>query len=218
MEPILTGRSGALAGALPEWMTPARALLFLIAAVAIAGCTPTTLSLAADGAYTASEERTLDDVVDDNGIKLELNKLLIEDGLGLFKDVGTVVYRRHQRGPAPGVYLLGDVEDADDKKRADAIARVPEKVSGVTNDIQVTSEGGVIALVDDIFIEKVIQTDYLFDSDIDSSNFRVRSVNGVVYLIGLAESQAELNKAVAIVDARDDVRRIVNYVKVSRGG
>ena len=81
-----------------------------------------------------------------------------------------------------------------------------------------SSEGGVIALVDDIFIEKVIQTDYLFDSDIDSSNFRVRSVNGVVYLIGLAESQAELNKAVAIVDARDDVRRIVNYVKVSRGG
>ena len=211
MEPILTGRSGAVAGALPEWMTPARTLLFLIAAVAIAGCTPTTLSLAADGAYTASEERTLDDVVDDNGIKLELNKLLIEDGLGLFKDVGTVVYRRH-------VYLLGDVEEADDKKRVGAIARVPEKVSGVTNDIQVTSEGGVIALVDDIFIEKVIQTDYLFDSDIDSSNFRVRSVNGVVYLIGLAESQAELNKAVAIVDARDDVRRIVNYVKVSRGG
>ena len=214
MEPILTGRFGAVAGALPEWMTPARALLFLIAAVAIAGCTPTTLSLAADGAYTASEKRTLDDVVDDNGIKLELNKLLIEDGLGLFKDVGTVVYRRH-------VYLLGDVEEADDKKRAGAIARVPEKVSGVTNDIQVTSEGGVIALVDDIFMEKVIQTDYLFDSDIDSSNFRVRSVNGVVYLIGLAESQAELNKtnkAVAIVDARDDVRRIVNYVKVSRGG
>jgi osmotically-inducible protein OsmY len=167
--------------------------------------------LAADGAYTASEERTLDDVVDDNGIKLELNKLLLDDGLGLFKDVGTVVYRRH-------VYLVGDVKKADDKVRASAIARVPEKVTGVTNDIQVTDEGGVVALVDDIVIEKVIQTDYLFDSDIDSSNFRVRSVNGVVYLIGLAESQAELDKAVAIVDARDDVRRIVNYVKVKRRG
>jgi osmotically-inducible protein OsmY len=186
-----------------------RCSIFLIAAIGLAGCSPTVLSLAADGAYTASEERTLDDVVDDNGIKLELNKLLLEDGLGLFKDVGTVVYRRH-------VYLVGDVKKADDKARASAIARKPKKVSGITNDIQVTSEGGVAALVDDIFIEKVIQTDYLFDSDIDSSNFRVRSVNGVVYLIGLAESQAELDKAVAIVDARDDVRRIVNYVKVQK--
>jgi len=38
----------------------------------------------------------------------------------------------------------------------------------------------------------------------------------VVYLIGLADSQAELDKAVAIVDTRDDVRRIVNYVKVQK--
>ncbi len=183
----------------------------LAAALAFTGCAPTVTSLAVDGAYTASEERTMDDVIDDNGIKLKLNKLLLDERLGLFKDVGTVVYRRH-------VYLLGDVEKAEDKVRAGEIARIPEKVSGVTNDIQVTDEGGVGALVDDIYIEKVIQADYLFDSEIDSSNFRVRSVNGVVYLIGLAESQAELDKAVAIVDARDDVRRIVNYVKVKRSG
>jgi osmotically-inducible protein OsmY len=188
-----------------------RLSISLAVLLALAGCAPTLTSLAVDGAYTASEERTLDDVVDDNGIKLELNKLLIEDGLGLFKDVGTVVYRRH-------VYLVGDVEKAEDKVRAGKIARVPEKVSGVTNDIQVTDKGGIRALVDDLYIEKVIQADYLFDSDIDSSNFRVRSVNGVVYLIGLAESQAELDKAVAVVDARDDVRRIVNYVKVQRSG
>lgn len=183
--------------------------VFLISALALGGCAPTLTSLAVDGAYTASEKRTLDDVVDDNGIKLELNKLLIEDGLGLFKDVGTVVYRRH-------VYLVGDVEKAAAKVRAGKIAHVPKKVSGVTNDIQVSSAGGVAAVIDDLYIEKVLQADYLFDSDIDSSNFRVRSVNGVVYLIGLAESQAELDKAVAIVDARGDVRRIVNYVKVQK--
>ena len=209
---MLTGLpTAATTTATPARLGHACALIILIAALVIAGCAPTALSLAADGVYTASEERTFDDVVDDNGIKLKLNKLLIEDGFGLFKDVGTVVYRHH-------VYLLGDVENADDKARAGAIARVPEKVTGVTNDIQVTSEGGVGALVDDIYIEKVLQTDFLFDSDIDSSNYRVRSVNGIVYLIGLAESRTELSKAVAIIDARDDVRRIVNYVKVRRSG
>ena len=200
-------RLGLTTERLPERRPYSSLLIFLVAAFAVAGCAPTVTSLAIDGAYTASEERTLDDVVDDNGIKLKLNKLLLDDGLSLFKDVSTVVYRRH-------VYLLGDVERAEDKARAGEIGRKPEKVSAVTNDIQVTDEGGIVSLVDDIYIEKVIQADYLFDSDIDLSNFRVRSVNGVVYLIGLAESQAELDKALAIVDARDDVRRIVNYVKV----
>jgi len=203
MEPILN-----------LWQRPTaarnwRPLYWVAAALALAACTPTTASLAVDGAYTASEERTLDDVVDDNGIKLELNKLLIDEGLGLFKDVSTVVYRRH-------VYLLGDVEKAEDKARAGRIAHVPEKVAAVTNDIQVTSEGGIADVVDDIFIEKAIQTDLLFDSAVDSSNYRVRSVNGVIYLIGLAESRAELDKALAIIKERRDVRRIVNYVTVKR--
>jgi len=211
MESVLALRLRLKTERSSDWRLRSGLLIYLGAALALAGCAPTVVSLAADGAYTASEERTMDDVVDDNGIKLEINKLLLDERLGLFKDVGTVVYQRH-------VYLLGDVEKAGDKVRAGEIARIPEKVSGVTNDIQVTDEGGVGALVDDIYIEKVIQTDYLFDSEIDSSNFRVRSVNGVVYLIGLAESQAELDKAVAIVDARDDVRRIVNYVKVRKSG
>ncbi len=98
--------------------------------------------------------------------------------------------------------------------RAGEIGGQPEGVLEVLNEIQVTDESGILSVVDDIYIEKVIQADYLFDTDIDSANFRVRSVNGVVYLIGLAESQAELDKALAIVGARDDVSRIVNYMKV----
>jgi osmotically-inducible protein OsmY len=211
MESFLAAGRGAPSERMSERGPRSNLWVCLAAALALSGCAPTVTSLAVDGAYTASEERTMDDVIDDNGIKLEINKLLLDERLGLFKDVGTVVYQRH-------VYLLGDVEKAEDKVRAGEIARIPEKVSGVTNDIQVTDEGGVGALVDDIYIEKVIQADYLFDSEIDSSNFRVRSVNGVVYLMGLAESQAELDKAVAIVDARDDVRRIVNYVKVEHSG
>ncbi len=181
--------------------------IVVASAWALAGCLPTATTLAIEGAYTASEERSLDDVVDDNVIKIELNKLLIEEGLGMFKDVGTVVYQGR-------VLLIGDVEEAADKARAGEIGGQPEGVLEVLNEIQVTDEGGILSAVDDIYIEKVIQADYLFDAVIDSANFRVRSVNGVVYLIGLAESQAELDKALAIVGARDDVSRIVNYMKV----
>ena len=162
--------------------------ILVASAWALAGCLPTATTLAIEGAYTASEERSLDDVVDDNVIKIELNKLLIEEGLGMFKDVGTVVYQGR-------VLLIGDAKEAADKTRAGEIGGQPEGVIEVLNEIQVTDEGGVMSVVNDIYIEKVIQADYLFDAVIDSANFRVRSVNGVVYLIGLAESQAELDKA-----------------------
>ena len=181
--------------------------LGLVAVLALPACATTVISLGADAAYTASEERTTDEVVDDNKIKIELNELLADDSLGLWKDIGTVVYRGR-------VLLIGAVETPEAKAKAGEIGHTPEGVTEVINDIQVTDEGGVGSFVNDVAIEKSIQTEYLFDSDIDSANFRVRSVNGTVYLIGLAESQAELDKALAIVRATGDVKNVVNYMRV----
>lgn len=182
-------------------------IICLAGLIALTGCAPTVVTLGADAAYTVSEERTTDEVVDDNKIKIALNKLLLDDSLGLFKDVSTVVYRGR-------VLLLGSVENPDAKARAAEIGRTPEGVQEVINDIQVTDQGGLGSFVNDIVIEKSIQSKYFFDDEIDSANFRVRSVNGTVYLIGLAESQAELDKAVAIARRTGDVRQVVNYVRV----
>ena len=181
--------------------------LGLVAVLALPACASTLISLGADAAYTASEVRTTDEVVDDNKIKIELNKLLVDDSLGLWKDVGTVVYRGR-------VLLVGAVETPEAKAKAGEIGHTPEGVKEVINDIQVTDEGGVGSFVNDVAIEKSIQIKYLFDSDIDSANFRVRSVNGTVYLIGLAESRAELDKALAIARATGDVKNVVNYMRI----
>ncbi len=146
-------------------------------------------------------------MVDDNKIKIELNKLLADDSAKLWKDVGTVVYRGR-------VLLLGGVETADAKARAGAIGATPEGVTEVINDIQITDAGGVGGFLNDVAIEKSIQVKFLFASDIDSANFRVRSVNGTVYLIGLAGTQVELDRALEIARGTGDVVKVVNYVRV----
>ncbi len=174
---------------------------------ALPGCAPTVVSLGADAAYTVSEQRTTGEVVDDNKIKIELNKLLADDSLGLWTDVGTVVYRGR-------VLLLGGIETADAKARAGAIGATPEGVTEVINDIQITDAGGVGAFFNDVAIEKSIQVKYLFAEGIDSANFRVRSVNGTVYLIGQAGTQAELDRALEIAHATEDVKSMVNHVRV----
>ncbi len=47
-----------------------------------------------------------------------------------------------------------------------------------------------------------------------SPNDRVRSVNGTLYLIGLAKSQAELDEALEIARGTGDVKEIVNYMRI----
>ena len=185
-----------------------RALLAAILSLAVLqGCVSPLVSLGADAAYTASEERSTDEVIDDNKIKIELNKLLVDDSFGLWSDVATVVYRGR-------VLLLGSVETAEAKARAGAIGGTPEGVIEVINDIQVTDAGGVGAFLNDVAIEKSIQAKYLFADDIKSADLRVRSVNGTVYLIGLTETQAELDRALEIIRENEDVVKIVNYVRV----
>ncbi len=193
-------------------MTVARYRLRFAAALvlfaALPGCVSPLVSLGADAAYTASEKRTTEEVVDDNKIKIELNKLMADDSTALWADVSTVVYRGR-------VHLLGSVETADAKARAGAIGGQPEGVTEVINDIQITDEGGVGAFLNDVAIEKSIQIKYLFADDIDSANLRVRSVNGTVYLIGQVGSWAELGRALKIVRANGDVVKLVNYVRVA---
>ena len=185
-----------------------RALLAAILSLAVLqGCVSPLVSLGADAAYTASEERGTGEVIDDNKIKIELNKLLVDDSFGLWSDVATVVYRGR-------VLLLGSVETAEAKARAGAIGGTPEGVIEVINDIQVTDAGGVGAFLNDVAIEKSIQAKYLFADDIKSADLRVRSVNGTVYLIGLTETQAELDRALEIIRENEDVVKIVNYVRV----
>ncbi len=172
------------------------------------GCATTLVSLGADAAYTASEQRTTGEVVDDTKIRIALNKLLADDSAELWADVSTVVYRGR-------VLLLGSVETADAKARAGAIGAIPEGVAEVINDIQVTDGGGFGAFLNDAAIEKSIQLKYLFAEGIDSANLRVRSVNGTVTLIGQAGTQAELDRVIEIARATEDVVNVVNHVRVS---
>lgn len=145
---------------------------------------------------------------DDNVIKLELNRGLIDDGLGAFKDVSAVVYDSR-------VLLIGSVEEQSSVDSAGNLAKGIDGVREVINEIEVGSDDGIGAFISDVIIEKSIQSKLLFDDAIDSDHFRVRVLNGVVYLIGWAENQIEFDRVSAAAREPDDVERVVNYIEIS---
>ncbi len=174
----------------PRCCVPLATAVILFAA--LAGCAPRVGSLP----------------IGDAEIEIEINKRMADNSAELWADVSTVVYRGR-------VLLLGSVETAEAKARAGAIGAIPEGVTEVINDIQVTSAGGGGAFLNDVAIEKSIRFKYLFAEDIDSANLRVRSVNGTVYLIGLTETRAELDRVLAFAYATEDVVEVINYIQVN---
>lgn len=182
---------------------------FVLCCAAVASCTPLDIvrQIGPDAAYTAREDRSLDDVWDDNKLKLALDQALLDDSVGLFASVGTVVYEGR-------VLLVGSVSHRKDRALAERIARAQPGVRRLTNRIQVTDQSGVLAYGKDFLIEKDIQAQLFFDDTIASANLRVRSVNGIVYLFGAAADRREMTRTLAVARSRSDVRRVENLLWV----
>ena len=54
-----------------------------------------------------------------------------------------------------------------------------------------------------------------FDRNIQSINYSIDTVAGTVYLMGVAQNQAELNKVIEVARTIPHVMQVVNYVKMA---
>jgi osmotically-inducible protein OsmY len=187
----------------------ALALAVSILASGLAACgAPPGLSTAM---RLATEARTTAQITEDNRILVAFNRAVAGESGALFRDVSTDVY-------VTRVMLTGAVKEPRMKARAEELARGVQGVTQVINELQVTDQGGIGATANDLVIEQKLGVKYAADSEVDNGNFRVRAVNGTVYLFGRAYTQAELNKALAHARETDNVRRVVNHVRVQARG
>ena len=93
------------------------------------------------------------------------------------------------------------------------------KVAGVTdvlNEIQI-SDAGFLNTAKDAWITTQLTSKITLDQDILAINYSVETVNGIVYLIGIAQSQAELDRVAAYARNISYVRKIISHVRVKTG-
>ena len=64
------------------------------------------------------------------------------------------------------------------------------------NEIQVSGQGNIANYVRDTWISAQLKTKILFDTDIISINYNIETINGIIYVIGIAQNQAELDKVI----------------------
>jgi osmotically-inducible protein OsmY len=153
----------------------------------------------------AAEERGFEGTVDDTKILADVDQLLFHANVEMFHDVTLTVNEGR-------VMLTGAVKTPEMRVEAVRLTWQAAGVRQVIDEIQVTDQSGFMDYTRDVRIANELRTDLLFDKDVRQINYTVDVVNGVVYLLGIAQDQDELDRVVAHARSISSVRRVVNHV------
>ncbi len=111
------------------------------------------------------------------------------------------------------VLITGVVQNPDDRVEAVRLAWQVEGVKQVINEIRVADGEGVPGFVRDKWITTRLRTELTFTKDIGAINYSIDTVQGTVYLMGVARNQQELDRVIAIARGVPNVKQVVSYVK-----
>ena len=185
---------------------PAVALVLLLAgSLSLSGCAELLIGAAATTGVAIAEERSVGDAVDDLTIRAELNHLFFQDDVELFGDVSFSVIEGR-------VLLKGSVPTPDDRIRALRLAWQAAGVREVINELQVADDRGILDYARDTWISAQLKGKLLVDGDVLSINYSVETVDGTVYLLGIAQDEAELARVTEHARSIEDVKRVVSHV------
>ena len=182
-------------------------VILLLSFTLITACTATgvVMSTGATVGVAASEERGVKGAITDAGIRIQINDLWLKAGLELYNLVSLQIYEGR-------VLLAGHVPDDKMSDKAMLLAWQPDGVREVINEIQVKKITSIQTFARDALINARLDSALLFSKGINSINYSTRSVGGIIYLLGVARNQEELDKVQQVARTIPDVKGVISHV------
>ena len=184
------------------------ALLFALGAASLSsGCVAAAGVAAAGVGMVAVQDRSLGRAIDDTSAsgQVKTRLMALDSGAYMHVDVET----------SEGTLLLsGTVPSAEHKAMAERIAWSVGGIDDVANEIEVGRNPGLLRGGLDNFISAQVRAKILANNAIKGVNFNIETQKGVVYLMGIARSDAELQSAAQSASTVRGVERVVSYVVV----
>ncbi|HEU0156766.1 MAG TPA: BON domain-containing protein [Stellaceae bacterium] len=190
-----------------------RLAVVLAAPIAFGGCAAAIvggLAAAGGAGYAANQERGVGGTASDFTVKTNIQNAWIKANPNLQAELNVTVYEGR-------TLLTGSVPTPQMKAEAKDIASRVPGVRAVYDEVEVAPPESAWRSAKDAWISTRVRSDLVFNGNIRSVNYTVETVNGSVYLIGSARSQAELNQATAAARGIPDVKRVVSYVEIRPG-
>ncbi len=189
-------------------------LLLVFATISLLGINACSLLGMATGTgavvgTSAAKEGGIKTAYSDTKIRIAINDLWFRYSVEAFRKLDLTVNDGR-------VLITGVVQDPEQRVEAVRLAWQPEGVKQVINEIRIDDGEGPARYARDVWVSTRIRSELILNSDIKSINYSVDTVDGVVYLMGIAQNQEELNRVIEAARTTSDVREVVSYVKIAR--
>lgn len=183
------------------------ALLAAAVCLPLSGCVGLAVGAGAAVGVAAAKEGGIRNSVGDAAIKLQITDLWLKHDASLFRRLSTTVNEGR-------VLITGTVPTPDARVDAIRLAWQADGVREVINEINVDKSSGISGYATDAWITGQLKSKLLLDKYIQSINYTVETVNGTVYLMGVAQDQKELDRVINHSRTIGNVRNVVSYVRL----
>ena len=152
-----------------------------------------------------ASSRTLSGSINDIGSDAELKAILFADRAHDYSDIDLTVYEGR-------LMLTGTMPSEDGRKKLVENAWKADGVVQVIDEIFVGDDTSMGRGLEDSRIDGAIRTKYLTDGEVRSGNYKLSVSNGVVYVLGVARDQRELDEALRKASDTRGVKSVVSHV------
>ncbi|MCE2475926.1 MAG: BON domain-containing protein [Alphaproteobacteria bacterium] len=154
----------------------------------------------------AAQERSLERGAKDIAIASELRSMYLQTQFDeLFLSVSVLVVEGR-------ILLTGTVDTEDIRTKAFELATQTEGAEQVMNEIQVAPGYGMTTRLNDTWISTEIRARLLAALGADQIDFWTTTHDSVVYLVGIAENEAEVQQVTDVARNVKGVKKVVNYI------
>lgn len=180
-------------------------LCYPIILALLSSCAPLVAASGVVVGTTVADERSTGSVVDDTVIMMKIKEDLLQT------EIDELLARLSVNVSEGRVMFTGNVSDQKFASQAIEIAWKTNGVREVINEISVAPKD-LRDVAKDTFIANSVRSRLLVEKDLRSVNYIVDANNSTVYLLGIAQDQDELKRALKIAGSIKGVRKVVNHV------
>ena len=180
--------------------------LFLII-ICLSGCASTIIGGAASVGLASVQERSIKDAAIDLKLEIQIQEKLFRADTGqLFVNVDVILLEQR-------VMLIGNVESQELRDLASKIAwEVSPKIKNVINEITVGKKPKLVSQALDARISLSLSGLLIGDAKISDINFTHSVSKQVIFLIGIAKDDEELNKVIDHARSVKGVKKVISHL------
>ena len=180
--------------------------LFLII-ISISGCASTLIGGAASLGLASVQERSIKDAAIDLKLEMQIQKKLFNTNSDkLFANVGVTMLEQR-------VLLVGNVESQELRDLASTIAwGISPKIKDVLNELTIGEKLSFVSEAKDARISLSLSALLIGDPKISDINFSHSVSKQVIFLIGIAEDNEELDQVIHHARTVKGAKKVINHI------